>query len=95
MVGALSFNPPSLPRNTNVPVRRIFISVCIVLLGVPLAPHSSSAAFVAVPQQLISDPSLLRLARANALGIHYSAIAYNSSVAVRQPLTTTRFVGLI
>jgi hypothetical protein len=68
-------------RCPAIAVRRTFLAVCIVFVALPLAPHSSFAAFVAVPQQLISDPSLLRLERADALRIQYSAIAYNSSVA--------------
>jgi hypothetical protein len=65
------------PRCSAAAFRRYVVAACIVFLTVP----SSRAAFVAVPQQLISDPSVLRLARADALHIQYSAIAYNSSVA--------------
>jgi hypothetical protein len=65
------------PRCPAAAFRRYVLAACIMFLSVP----SSRAAFVAVPQQLISDPSVLRLARADALRIQYSAIAYNSSVA--------------
>ena len=43
--------------------------------------HLSTAAFVAVPQHTLIDPSLLHLARASALRIPYNPIAYNSTVA--------------
>ena len=43
--------------------------------------HHSIAAFVAVPQNILTDPSLLHLTRADALSIPYVPFAYNSSVA--------------
>jgi hypothetical protein len=39
------------------------------------------AAFVAVPQSIVSDGALLKLARADNLRVPYAAFAYNSSVA--------------
>jgi hypothetical protein len=68
--------PPSLNPPTSSCTGTI-LALCLVLLGA----YSSSAAFVAVPQSLVRDASLLRLARAESLRIPYSAIAYNSSVA--------------
>ena len=72
--------PPSRnPRRSTPTSSRTgtILALCLVLLGA----YSSSAAFVAVPQSLVSDASLLRLARAESLHIPYSAIAYNSTVA--------------
>jgi hypothetical protein len=68
-------------RRRLCPARTFNNLVLAACLNILTYTHPSIAAFVAVPQNILTDPSLLHLTRADALSIPYRPFAYNSTVA--------------